>query len=318
MKILLIDGLNIFIRNYVVVPSMDSNGEPIGGITGFVKMLTAKMREFSPDHAIVAWDGEGGSRWRRGIFSEYKQGRKVRLNREYGGESLDRSRDNMIRQLKDLRSLLSKSGANQSCAQDTEADDAIAYLSRFVYSNDTKLIVTSDRDFLQLVDEKTTVYSPTKKLDWDQGKVLSETGILPENFIYLKAIVGDSSDNVQGVSGVGERGVSKLFPFLGERPSSLDEILRFAESKATGMDKYRRVLDARDSVEKNVRLMQLSSPIISPQSAKLIRDQAAAKSNYDSTGIRMYLSLSGIESIDPDFFAQIKALDQRKNRLANH
>lgn len=80
-KILIIDGLNNFIRNFVINPSTNQNGEPIGGVVGFMKTMKNIILETTPDLVVVAWDGEGGSRRRRGIFAEYKAGRKVRVNR---------------------------------------------------------------------------------------------------------------------------------------------------------------------------------------------------------------------------------------------
>ena len=81
-SILIIDGMNTFIRNFIVVPSMDTNGEPNGGVIGFLRSLKFLIREFKPSKVVIVWDGEGGSKKRRNIYIDYKSGRKPRTNRE--------------------------------------------------------------------------------------------------------------------------------------------------------------------------------------------------------------------------------------------
>lgn len=312
MKILLVDGLNIFIRNYVVMPHMDTNGEPIGGITGFLKTLKNLVHETHADRVIVAWDGEGGSRRRRGIFAEYKQGRKVRLNRQYDFESPEGSKDNMHLQLNRVRQLLELVGVIQVESNEIEADDAIAFLSRFVYDEDEKVIASSDKDLLQLLDVKTIIYSPSKKIYWSSAEFKEKLGILPENYIFMKAFMGDASDNVKGIGGIGEKNTLKLFPFLAERPVDLAEILRFSEENKESNPKYKSVLEKQEQIRENMKLMQLSHPIISPQSAIRIRTAATEqRPRFVFTEFKLELIRHGIGNVDPDFVGVFQGYKRR-------
>ena len=83
-RLLIIDGQNMFIRNYVMSPQLDANGNPIGGLTGFLRSLQKEIRRAKPDRVVVAWEGPGGSQARREKNKNYKVGRKApKLNREY-------------------------------------------------------------------------------------------------------------------------------------------------------------------------------------------------------------------------------------------
>lgn len=300
-KILIVDGMNLFIRCFVVVPTMDSNGESIGGLTGFLKSLKNMMKDVSPDLTIVAWDGEGGSRRRRGIFAEYKEGRKVRLNRENDLENQDESFRNMGSQLTKLKTLLGLLGVLQVEVPEVEADDAIAFMCRFVFPDEDKVVLTSDRDMLQLVENKTVVYSPTKKIYWTRHEVMEKIGVLPENYIFVKALMGDGSDNIPGVGGIGEKTAIKLFPFLAEYETTIEEIRQYSEANRGGNTRYSSLLDKWERFLENVKLMQLSSPVISPQAARTIRTSATQqKPRFVFTEFKLQLIRDGIQVIDPD------------------
>jgi 5'-3' exonuclease len=311
-KILIVDGMNLFIRCFVVVPTMDTNGAPIGGITGFMKSLKAMVRDVEPDRVIVCWDGEGGSRRRRGIMTEYKEGRKVRLNREHDFESPEDQQANMRSQVAKLKGFLELIGVVQVEAPEVEADDAIALICRFVYPDVEKVVLTSDRDMLQLVDAKTIVYSPTKKVYWTRAEMLEKVGVLPENYIFVKALMGDGSDNIKGLGGIGEKTAVKLFPFLAERETTAEEIFSHAEANVAKGTKYKSVLEQRGRFLENVKLMQLSNPIISPNAARTIRISATEqKSRFVFTEFKLGLIRHGIQIIDPDMIGVFQSLQRR-------
>lgn len=312
MKNLIIDGLNLFIRNFVVMPTMDRDGNPTGGLVGFVRMMKNLINDNSPDRVVVCWDGEGGSRRRRGVFAEYKQGRKVRVNRAYDNESPQDSANNMGDQILKLRKLLGCMGVVQIECAEIEADDAIAYLCGYVLpADDLKVIVSSDKDLLQLVGPTTLVYSPSKKVYWTTAEVKEKTGVLPENYIFVKAMMGDGSDNIPGIGGVGEKTALKLFPFLADHPSTLEEILLHAKANEATVAKYKVVLAAQDRLAENVKLMQLSSPSISAQSARIIRDAVGLPLRFSTTDLRLDLVRMGIEGIDPDLWGILNGYRHR-------
>jgi len=309
---LVIDGLNLFIRNFCVMPTMDRDGNPIGGLVGFVRTMKNLMSDNAPDRVVVCWDGEGGSRRRRGIFAEYKQGRKVRTNRAYDLESPNDQADNFQDQVQKLKRVLRCMGTVQVECQEVEADDAIAYLcSHVLPAEDESIVVSSDRDLLQLVSPKTVVYSPSKKVYWTSTEVKEKTGVLPENYVFVKAMMGDGSDNIPGVGGIGEKTAVKLFPFLGEKPSSLSEILQHAEANQGTSAKYKSVLASQDRLAENVKLMQLSAPIISAQAARTVRESSSIRPHFSSTDLRLDIARLGLEGLDSDLFGAVSAYRRR-------
>lgn len=316
MRVLIIDGMNLFIRCFVVVPTLDADGKSIGGLTGFLKSMKNMVKDSLPDKIIVAWDGEGGSRRRRGIFSEYKAGRKVRLNREADLETQDESFENINSQMTRLKTLLNLLGVIQIEIPDIEADDVIALLSKHILPDEQKVIFTSDRDMLQLVDSNTTVYSPTKKIYWTSTEIREKIGVLPENYIWVKCLMGDGSDNIKGIGGIGEKTAVKLFPFLAERETTLEQIFEFCELNVTKSSKYKSILDQREHLKENVKLMQLSSPVISPQSARIIRLAALEqKPRFVFTEFKLQLIRDGIQVIDSDTLAVFQGYKFRTEKL---
>ena len=99
-RLLIIDGQNMFIRNYVMSPQLDINGNPIGGLTGFMRSLQKEVRRAKPDRVVVCWEGPGGSQKRREKNKNYKLGRKApKLNREYEFATPEEERENKYEQL---------------------------------------------------------------------------------------------------------------------------------------------------------------------------------------------------------------------------
>lgn len=317
MRILILDGMNIFIRSFVVVPSMDSDGNPTGGITGFLKSLKNLVNDSRAERVIVAWDGEGGSVRRRKIFKDYKEGRKVRLNRTDEDATPGEQVRNMEDQLRKLKVLLDLLGVVQVEASGTEADDAIAFMCRFVFPEDQKVVVTSDRDMLQLVENRTIVYSPSKKTYWTRHEIKEKIGVLAENYIFVKAMMGDSSDNIPGVGGIGEKTAVKLFPFLAERLTNPAEIREHAETNRDSNSRYKAVLDRWDRFMENVKLMQLSSPSISAQAANTIKTSSTQqKPKFVFTEFKLQLIRDGIQVLDPDLLNVFQSYKIRVERRA--
>ena len=114
-----------------------------------------------------------------------------------------------------------------------EADDVIGHIAKHVLAEDEECyIVSTDKDFLQLVDEKTKVYSPTKKKLYDRELVKEEWGMYPQNLLLFRTLDGDNSDNVPGVKGCGLKTVLKRFPELSEdREITFDEFFQICEDR---------------------------------------------------------------------------------------
>jgi DNA polymerase I len=301
-RILLVDGTNNFVRCWAVNPTMTDNGDHVGGVVGFIKSLKHVMREVRPTLVVVAWDGKGGSQKRRGVYAEYKSGRKPRTNRKIDFDSVEESKMNLDMQHAKIRQYLELLGVLQVELEAIEADDVLAFLAHHFYARKDKVIVSTDRDFLQLVDAHTLVYSPTKKVYYTMAQMKEEVGILAENYIYMKIINGDGSDNIKGIRGLGPKTVLKLFPFLSERKSNLDEIMAYAGDHVEENPRYKTILDSRDLLVSNMGLMQLTEPVIGPQSVSAIRYAVERKPTFVPTEFRLSLIRDGIQMTDNDLF----------------
>jgi len=267
-RLLIIDALNLFIRNYIVNPSISTNGNPVGGAVGFLNSVKKLMREAKPDQVIICWDGAGGSQKRRQTVKEYKQGRKpLRKNYKVEGMSEQSEKENMVWQQRILMEMLNEMPIIQLMLDRVEADDIISMITGNTrYKGWQKVIVSSDKDFLQLLDEETVLYRPIQKKAWSKKTVIEEYGISPENFVIARAIAGDKSDNLQGVRGAGLPTISKRLEFLGEdKLHTLDEVYNYCSETDSKVKFYNNVVENWQTVETNYKVMNLTPPSISVQ-----------------------------------------------------
>jgi len=220
-RLMIIDGLNLFIRNYIRSPIMSTNGQPMGGVIGYLRSLQKLVREIKPDEIIIVWDGPGGSRKKKGMISNYKGGRNpIRLNRNVQMLTEDEEIKNKIWQQIRLTEYLNNFPIMQFMEQDIEADDLIAFVAQHhKYSDWHKIIVSQDKDFIQLCNKSIILFRPIQNEILTWKKVVDDFGIHPNNFALARAMAGDKSDNISGVTGVGLKSVKKYLSFLSEEHS---------------------------------------------------------------------------------------------------
>ena len=160
-RCLIVDAYNLFIRHYVANPTMSKNGDQIGGIVGFYNNLTKLIDKTNARDVYVIWEG-GGSVRKKNIYTNYKrQSRPVKLNRYY--EDIPDTLQNRNYQIKTLIKFLDNFPVTQIYVEGSEADDVIGYLCKYRFKSRSKVIVSSDHDFYQLLDKLTVLYSPTLK-----------------------------------------------------------------------------------------------------------------------------------------------------------
>ena len=272
-RVVVIDALNMFIRNYIVNPMISTNGNPIGGAVGFINSVKKLMRETKPDQVIICWDGSGGSQKRRQTVKEYKQGRKpLRKNYKIEGMTEQSEKENMVWQQRILMEMLNEMPIMQLVLDRVEADDIIAMITQSPkYKGWQKVIVSSDKDFLQLLDGETILYRPIKKKAWTKKKVIEEYGISPENFVIARAIAGDKSDNLAGIKGAGLKTISKRLDFLCEdKMHTLDKVYDHCANVDSKLKFFERIVEGWDTVETNYKVMNLTPPSISVQGRQKI------------------------------------------------
>ncbi len=255
-NVLIIDGLNTFIRVFSVIPTTNDNGTHIGGIVGFLKSIGYTINMFRPTRCIIIWDGKGGSSRRRKMYPEYKAKRKtnIRLNRAYDFETIEEERANMIRQIQRTIEYLDFLPITMLSIDNVEADDIIAYTAKQVLTDSKVTIMSSDKDFLQLVDDRISVWSPTKKKLYKPEQVMEEYGIPSHNLLMYRIFDGDKSDNINGIRGYGLKTVLKKLPFLQEdKQFSVDDAIK----ESSELEEHRELM------ERNFDLMQLHNVNIS-------------------------------------------------------
>jgi DNA polymerase-1 len=208
-RLVIIDGKSVFYRGYYAMPNLSTrDGTPTGGVYGFVSLALEAFKKLQPDYVVVAWDKpKTNIRRRKEIYAEYKAGRKPAPSDFYA-------------QIPILHELLEALGWPLYECDDYEADDIMGTLSQQANAKGVEsILITSDLDMLQLIDHDTKVYALKKGFsqieEFDLAAFEKKYGLKQSQFLDLKALKGDSSDNIPGVPGVGEKTATTLLQDYG-------------------------------------------------------------------------------------------------------
>jgi DNA polymerase I len=262
-RVLIVDGLNLYLRAFAVNGALNDNGVPVGGLTGFLRSLAYAIREVNPTRVIVVYDGAGGSQRRRKILPDYKANRKPgkRITRWDAFKDAREEKDAMKIQFSRLIEYLDFLPVNVISIDRIEADDTIAYIAHTLLDEDVT-ILSADQDFLQLVNERITVWSPTKKKFYTPRMVMDDYGVPAHNFLMYKVLMGDKSDNIEGVKGLGPKKLPKIVPdLLTQTTLDLDFILEHAGKGEEPM--HKKISESETQLRLNEELMDLKNPPIS-------------------------------------------------------
>ncbi len=196
--ITIIDTFGFFFRSYFALPPLrNSKGFPTGLLTGFINLIDSLRRDHNTDYILFALDTKDKS-FRHDIYPEYK------ANRGDAPEDL-------VKQLPIAIDWISEMGFANISKDGYEADDVIATVASFAKDRDLKVrIVSHDKDLYQLIDDRVKLYDAIKKIEIDEEGCFKKFGVKPKDFTNFQALVGDSSDNIVGVKGIGKVGASKL------------------------------------------------------------------------------------------------------------
>ena len=273
--ILIIDGLNTFIRVFSAVPALNDDGMHIGGVTGFLRSVASAIRQHKPTRCIIVFDGKGGSTRRKSLYPNYKANRavKTKFNRYEEFASLQDEQQSMKQQFGRMVEYLQALPITTMAIDQIEADDAIAYIANEIFTEpDNRVtIVSTDRDFLQLVNERITVWSPVKKIMYTPAVMREEFGLDSKNYLLYRALTGDKSDNIPGVNGVGLKTMLKQFPLMTENAEvSVESFVEYAETVDKKYKIHETVAQNKELIEVNYRLMQLKNVYISVNNKMLI------------------------------------------------
>ncbi len=258
--ILIVDAMNTLIRSFSLLKAMNPSGAHIGGLVGFMRSLGYVTRIFDPTRVLVVWDGKGGSANRKNIDPNYKAQRATSRITHWGlYDTKEEETEALIGQLYRTQDYLECLPVHQLVMDKLEADDIMAWIAKKASHSNVKkcTIVSSDKDFLQLVDNTVEVYAPVKKKTFTKDNIFEELKVLPENYNVVKALLGDNSDNLQGVKGLGIKTIVSEFPKLLTEKTNLDYIFKVAEEKLEGKKIFAKIIHNWNKVETNFELMDL-------------------------------------------------------------
>ena len=261
-RVLVIDGLNTFIRSFSVNPAINDDGLHIGGMMGFLKSIRYTSDILKPSRIVIVFDGKDGSKRRSKIYPEYKATRKVkkRLNRnvDWGTAPADEE-ESMKQQMGRLIEYLEQLPLTLVCIDGIEADDTIAYISQQLLTDSDIFIMSTDKDFLQLVDDRVKVWSPTKKKLYTKNEVFEEYGIPSRNILTYRVLDGDKSDNIGGIRGAGIKSIIKYIqPITENKDFTVIDLLDYVEKSSDNKIKLLDTIqNSRNLVKRNYLLMQL-------------------------------------------------------------
>ena len=260
--LLVIDGLNTFIRVFSAVPALNDDGQHIGGVTGFLRSVAAVIRKIKPTRCVIVFDGKGGSKRRKELFPEYKANRanKTAFNRYQEFASLEDESASMKKQFGRMVQYLNCLPVTTLSIDNVEADDIMAYIANEVYTEDENrvTICSTDRDFLQLVNNRISVWSPIKKKMYTPSVMQEEFGFSSKNYLVYRSFIGDKSDNIPGLKGVGPKSLIKHFPmFTDNREVTIQELVEHAATVEKKYKVHELVSKNKELLDLNYRLMQL-------------------------------------------------------------
>jgi 5'-3' exonuclease len=250
---------------------------------------------------VLVWDGKGGSKKRRSMNKDYKGGRKPpRTNWSQVGMVEEEVTDNKVWQQMRVIEYFNQTPVIQFMEPLVEADDVISYVKNTpMFAEWQKVIVSADKDFIQLLDDKTILHRPIQKEYLNKKNVVEKFGIHPTNFALARAIVGDSSDNLPGVPRVGMETIAKRFSFLKEEKTYyLDDVLAECEKPENKQKLFSNIKEHKELIKNNYDIMQLSSPMLSIQAKQGIDNTFEEyQPHYNQTEVRKLMLQDGVLTV---------------------
>ena len=313
-KLLLVDGNSLVYRSFFAIPQLTNReGVPTNAAYGFATVLRKILAEETPEHVAVVFDA-GGKNFRHRLYPEYKANRPP-------------TPDDLSVQFPLTREVCKVLGLAIVEIRGVEADDIVGTLAARAEREGYRVfVVSSDKDFLQLVSERVTVINPGKELRYDPGLVTEKFGVAPENVTDVLGLVGDSVDNVPGVPGIGMKGAVSLIREWGSVESALENAAKISNKR-----QREALLQHAEQARLSKKLVRLDTNIALEIGSDELRyrgaDRKAAFELFDRLGFTSLLNeyLPETSSAPPGSYlllsspAELKGLMDtatKRNRLA--
>lgn len=271
---LLVDGNNLFKIGFHGAKDLYNEGEHVGALFHFVNILRKFLEEHHHDKVIVCWDGEGNSSVRKSIYPKYKENRRETMN--------EFKYDSYLYQRNRVKQYLEEIFIRQIEVENNEADDLISYYCKIALDENI-IIFSADKDLTQLISKKVSVYSPVSKQYFRYGDKIKINNVeIPhQNILAVKVFVGDKSDNIDGVEGLGEKTLFKFFPELYHKSCSIEDLLEYArnieqEKKPKVLQniltgKSKNGIIGEQLYFTNKKIIDLSEPLITDEGKELVK-----------------------------------------------
>ena len=261
---------------YNGVRDLFSKNEHIGGIYHFINTIRKFLEEHNYDKVIVFWDSESNTSKRKEIYPNYKAQRRNEMSEE--------QYESYLHQRQRVKQYLEEVFVRQVEVPHNEADDLIGQYCK-IASDENITIFSADKDLTQLISQRVQIYSPIKKEYYKFGDKISlnKVDIPHQNVLITKVFVGDKSDNISGIDGLGEKTLVKLFPMLQKKSCTINEILDSAllisqEKKVpkiigkilTGESK--NGILGEEFYNTNLKIVDLSNPLLTDEAKEMVEE----------------------------------------------
>ena len=303
VKTLIVDGNNLLKIGFHGVKDFYNNGEHVGGTWYFLNTIRKFLEETNFNKVMVFWDSDTNLSQRKLIYPKYKMNRKSSPN--------DREKtDSFNKQKTRVKQYLEEMFIRQLEVENSEADDLIAYYCQ-ISLDEEKTIFSSDKDLTQLISEKVLIYSPNLKSYYRFGDNIKfkDCSIPHYNVMTFKILAGDTSDNIDGISLMGEKTLIKFFPEILDSEISLTDILTKGElllkEQQTNVvlgnllsGKTKEGIMGDDFFKINKKLVDLSEPLIDEEGKEMVREYYSESMDPDGRGHRNLIRMM----MDDGFF----------------
>ena len=300
-RVLIVDSMNAFIRSFSTVNLMNPAGHHIGGLVGYLRSVGYAVKTFRPTRVVLVFDGLGSTNNKKNLYPQYKANRSItRITNWDIFENKDSESEAMVGQMTRLIQYLKQLPVTLISIDKIEADDSIGLIAQhFEKDNECKevTIMSADKDFYQLISDKTSVYSPTKRKTYKVKDVIEEFEVHPNNYLLYKILLGDQSDNLPGVKGVGPKKAVKFFPLGDEQEHDIEELYSICEDNLGSNNVYGNVLEFKHQLNINYQLMNLRQPNISaPDKQSIIESLNEDLTNLNIGAFMMLYEADGLRN----------------------
>ena len=303
VKTLIVDGNNLLKIGFHGVKDFYNNGEHVGGTWYFLNTIRKFLEETNFNKVMVFWDSDTNSSQRKLIYPKYKMNRKSSPNDVEKTDSFNKQKTRVKQYLEEMF-------IRQLEVENSEADDLIAYYCQ-ISLDEEKTIFSSDKDLTQLISEKVLIYSPNLKSYYRFGDNIKfkDCSIPHYNVMTFKILAGDTSDNIDGISLMGEKTLIKFFPEILDSEISLTDILIKGELLLKEQQKNvvlgnllsgktKEGIMGDDFFKINKKLVDLSEPLIDEEGKEMVREYYSESMDPDGRGHRNLIRMM----MDDGFF----------------